>query len=90
MGHMEMASQKQYFDVDFEGFSPNNMHGLLYSTFDEKKSPLIAIQLMTNYLNGNITWVKEYRWKPPKMQKLLDNIEYLSTASNNGWSMTTI
>jgi hypothetical protein len=26
---------------DFEGFTPNEMHGLLYSTFDKEKSPLI-------------------------------------------------
>ncbi len=26
---------------DFEGFTPNEMHGLLYSPYDEKKSPLI-------------------------------------------------
>lgn len=26
---------------DFEGFSPNEMHGLLYSPYDEEKSPLV-------------------------------------------------
>jgi len=43
------------------------------TTFDSEK----AIQLMTNYLNGNITWVKEYRWKTPIIRELLDNLEYL-------------
>ena len=41
--------------------------------FDSKK----AIQLMTNYLNGNITWVKEYQWKTPIIAQLLNNLEHL-------------
>ncbi len=49
-----MASQNQYFDVDFEGFSPNNMHGLLYSTFDEKKSPLILANEIDGKLISNV------------------------------------
>jgi len=36
-----------------------------------------AIQLMTGYLNGNISWVKEYQWKKPLIQELLDNLEHL-------------
>ena len=43
------------------------------SMFDSEK----AIQLMTDYLNGNITWVKEYRWKTPIVLELLKNLEYL-------------
>lgn len=43
------------------------------SMFDSEK----AIQLMTNYLNGNITWVKEYQWKKPMILELYDNLEYL-------------
>jgi hypothetical protein len=49
-----MASENQYFDVDFEGFSPNNMHGLLYSTFDEKKSPLILANEIDGKLISNV------------------------------------
>ena len=43
------------------------------SMFDSEK----AIQLMINYLNGNITWVKEYQWKTPMIVELFDNLEYL-------------
>ncbi len=43
------------------------------SMFDSEK----AIQLMTNYLNGNITWVKKYQWKTPLVLELLDNLGYL-------------
>jgi len=49
-----MASQNQYFDVDFEGLSPYNMHGLLYSTFDEKKSPLILANEIDGKLISNV------------------------------------
>jgi hypothetical protein len=50
-----MASENQYFDVDFEGFSPNNMHGLLYSTFDEK-SPLILANEIDDKLISNVAF----------------------------------
>ena len=43
------------------------------SMFDSEK----AIQLMINYLNGNITWVKKYQWKTPIVVELFDNLEYL-------------
>ncbi len=43
------------------------------SMFDSEK----AIQLMINYLNGNITWVKEYQWKTPIIVELINNLEYL-------------
>lgn len=36
-----------------------------------------AILLMTNYLNGNTAWVKEYQWKKPMIVELLENLEYL-------------
>lgn len=49
-----MASENQYLDVDFEGFSPNNMHGLLYSTFDEKKSPLILAKEIDGKLISDV------------------------------------
>ena len=43
------------------------------SRFDSER----AIQLMTSYLNGNITWIKEYQWKKPVIQEFLDNLEHL-------------
>ncbi len=49
-----MTSENQYFDVDFEGFSPINMHGLLYSPFDEKKSPLILANEIDEKLISNV------------------------------------
>ncbi len=62
-----MAKENQYFDVDFQGFSPINMHGLLYSTFDEKKSPLILAKeidgkLISNVeFNNHITYISLHR-----------------------------
>jgi hypothetical protein len=36
-----------------------------------------AILLMTCYFNGNNDWVKEYQWKKPVIQELLENLEHL-------------
>ena len=33
-----------------------------------------AIHLMTRYLNGKISWEKEYQWKKPLIQEVLDNL----------------
>jgi len=49
-----MALENTYFDVDFEGLSSNHMHGLLYSTFDEKKSPLILANEIDEKLISNV------------------------------------
>lgn len=36
-----------------------------------------AIHLMTSYLKGNVSWVKEYQWKNPIILDFLDNLECL-------------
>lgn len=35
---------------DFEGFTPNDMHGLLYATYDKEKSPL----MLNNEIDNNL------------------------------------
>ena len=51
-----MALGNKYFDVDFDGFSSNQMHGLLYSTFDEKQSPLILANDIDGKLISNVSF----------------------------------
>lgn len=36
-----------------------------------------AIQIMINYLNGNVDWVKKYQWKTSAIVKFLDNLDRL-------------
>jgi len=43
------------------------------SRFDSER----AIQIMINYLKGNIDWVRKYKWKTPAIIKLLDNLDRL-------------
>jgi len=49
-----MALKNQYLDVDFEGLSPDSMHGLIYSTFDETKSPLVLATEIDEKLISNV------------------------------------
>lgn len=49
-----MALENHYFDVDFDGLSPHNMHALLYSTFDEKKYPLILAKEIDEKFISNV------------------------------------
>lgn len=51
-----MMSKNRYSNVDFEGFSPNDMYGLLYSTFDEKKSPLRLAKEIDEELISNVVF----------------------------------
>ncbi|MFV1950446.1 MAG: hypothetical protein ACC630_00605 [Nitrospinota bacterium] len=68
-----MAIRRQYLDIDFEGFSPISMHGLLYSTFDEDKSPLIFKKEIDNQLIAKVPFnnhIKHYLCKIRKEQPL--------------------
>ncbi|MCD4817309.1 MAG: hypothetical protein K8S23_01310 [Candidatus Cloacimonetes bacterium] len=52
-----MLFNNKYLEVDFEDFSPQNMHGLLYSTFDEKKSPLILTKEINEKIISKVEFI---------------------------------
>jgi hypothetical protein len=34
-----------------------------------------AVEIMNNYLKGDITWYKNYRWDQPIVQKFIENLQ---------------